>query len=110
MSTLNKITSKLKQTNMSEKTNTAHGELLNTQLNAEETTNSNSQLIEREKVGGTPFWIIKEKDEWFLGMAGYRITEKFQTMEGALNEIYHNEWMLIMHMVGVMLELHDNKR
>lgn len=84
--------------------NTKQSELLNTQLSVEEITNKNSTLVEIEDIPKTPFKIVKTADKWFIGIAGERLTDLFETKEGALNELYDNMWNIIMHLTIVMIQ------
>lgn len=54
---------------------TKQRELLQSQMNAPETDNldSSNKLIERELIEGTPFWIIKRENEYYLTMGAYKI-------------------------------------
>lgn len=73
-------------------------ELLNAQLGSDGTPkeSSNSELIQREKIEGTPFWIIgQEEKEWFITMKNYKITEAKGTKEEAIEELEKNKWSVI---------------
>lgn len=73
-------------------------ELLNAQLGTDGTHKdaSNTELIQRERIKGTPFWIIgQEEKEWFIVMKNYKITEGKKTKEEALAELENNKWNII---------------
>lgn len=63
----------------------------------QEQTKSNeselTKLVEREKVEGTPFEIIKYPDSgYFVALNKYRVTEEFETMLEAVEVIDNKEW------------------
>lgn len=79
-------------------TSIKQSELLNAQLGSDGThkESSNSELITRERITGTPFWVIgQENKEWFIVMKNYKITEGKATREEALKELENNKWNII---------------
>lgn len=82
-------------------------ELLKSQTNADQADNSNSTsepLIIREKIKGTPFWIIGDQDGWGIVLSNYRLTRIHQTKEAALKELEDEKWNLIMRMASIIFE------
>lgn len=88
-------------------------ELLNTQTSVEETTesrgnysNKNTELVHREKIEGTPFYIIGNEDEgYFVAMGKYRLTEPEETVTAAMDKLITNQWDIILKMVLTSHEL-----
>lgn len=78
-----------------------HAEQLNIQNNAEQNSNSNSSLIEREPVEGTPFWIVGNSEKGYIGVLGkYQITENQTNKQEVLNYIDENMWKVVMIIAG----------
>lgn len=85
-------------------------ELLDTQMNAENSQPSNSQsgkLLEREQLPNTPFWLImdNEKHEANITMGKYKITHeplKAEHMADAFTLAYRyldtNKWDVVLTM------------
>ena len=82
-----------------------------TDMNVEETTNSNSEskLFEQIQVGGTPFTIVKMEDYWFLTMGKYRLTEKLASKEEAMEAAKDESWFRIMQVIQAMIDENKNK-
>lgn len=85
-------------------TQTKQGELLNTQLNAEETPKPQSgKLIEREQMKDTPFWIIGTEENGYFGTLGkYQITSTFPTKRAVEDHIETKVWEIIMKVAGIV--------
>lgn len=69
-------------------------ELLNTQMSVEQPTNSNSsndKLIERDIIPGTPFWKIKQNDEYTIVMGRYKINHIALTNEIDIDKFLKDE-------------------
>lgn len=80
---------------------TEHSALLNTQLNAEEspTKQKSSELVEREQIVDTPFWIIGNKETgYFLTMGKYRLTEPMKTKTAVRTYLRANTWNVTLQM------------
>lgn len=87
-------------------TETKHRELLNTQLNADETLNKDSgELIHREKIENTPFYLVgTEEKGYFLTMGKYKLTENQPTKQQALNDLTNERWNIVMRMSAIIHE------
>lgn len=60
----------------------------------------NDQLIEREQIPNTPFWIIGNKtDGYYLVMGKYRLTEVKNTKEEVKTHLLENIWHVILSMI-----------
>lgn len=106
MSTLNKIISKLKLQNMQQKTNGEQGELLNSQLGSEETHKENSRILTNDPIDNTPFRLVGKEEKYFIALGRTRLTQYYETEEGALSAIYDKHWEIILHMIVTVLEGH----
>lgn len=93
---------------------------LNTQLNADVTHRQKygeieeeevHEIVQVEKIGGTPFAIVgNQEDGYFLAFGQYRLTEKMDTI-GDVEEYYHgNQMTVIMQMVVGICHRHDEIR
>lgn len=95
---------------MSKQTKLEQSELLNTQTSADENQNkeksSNTQLLEREKVDKTPFYVTGNNDEGFIITLGkWRITEPKATKAEAILEIDNEFWNTMGKMIGITCEM-----
>lgn len=87
-----------------------HGKLLKLQTSTDEPTTSNqksSQLIEREHVKGTAFWIIGNKEQgYFITFGQYRLTEPRSTKAACHKMIKERDYELIAGLIGACIEAH----
>ena len=89
-------------------------ELLSTQTNVEESQNRevSSELLEREAVNGTPFWIVGNQDEgYFLAFNKYKLTHK-KSKKAVLDELNFEMWNIVSKLVILLMEIKaesDNK-
>lgn len=90
----------------------------NTQNNANETHNKDSNLVKRKQIEGTPFHIIKnitdnDKERYFLVMGDYRITEPTETEKETLDKLVTEYWKIVINVIAIAtqtaLEVHDKK-
>lgn len=81
------------------------GDLLNTQLGADPipNTKSDSQLMEYNKVPGSPFTIVRREKEWFLSMGNNRISEYYETEKEVLEFIEKDMFNLILTMIIILI-------
>lgn len=84
-------------------------ELLNTQTNAPNTPKEPSseieQLIEREQISGSPFWIIGDQEKgYFLTFGKWQLTEPYQTKLDVLNSLKENEYDIILKMILCIID------
>lgn len=76
-----------------------------TYLNTGEIAKENSPLINREKIEGTPFWLIGILEQgWFIVMGDQRLTEPVETKEQALKLLQTEHWQIMMNMVVTLIE------
>lgn len=83
---------------MQHSTKTKAQDLLNTQSNTEKTHKGES-LIERRKVEGTPFHIIKHEEGFFIAMGKFRLTKETETEEETLSKLETEKWDIIGRMI-----------
>lgn len=88
---------------MSHSTNLKQSDTLHTQNNVDETRN-NTSLAEREQIEGTPFWLIKQNDNWFIVMGNHRLTEPTKNKETQLIKLENEKWKLIMNISIIMAQ------
>jgi hypothetical protein len=70
----------------------------------EATTENNKQLIEREKIEGTPFTLIKQNEQYFLVMGDHRLTEPTKNRETTMIKLENEKWLLMTQVVICILE------
>lgn len=75
-------------------------ELLHTQTNAGETHNLssslNEELIEREQTEGSPFWIIKENNQYLIVFGKYRLNkDPINNRKGVDQYLKKNLWNIV---------------
>lgn len=107
---------------------TSKQELLRTQMSARNHHNSNGngeppiegeyivdereypeeeELVDREKIDGTPFYVERTKKEegYYLRMGRHRLTlEKIETKEAALEYINYNMYDLLLKMILAVMQ------
>ena len=100
---------------MSKSMKSEQSELLSTQSNVEENQNRevSSELLERETVKGTPFWIVGNQDEgYFLAFSKYKLTHKKESKKAVLDELNFEMWNIVSKLVILLMEIKaesDNK-
>lgn len=84
--------------------NNEQQDVLHAQLNPEfETTTDNNELLHKEKIDGSPLWIIGEPTTgYFVAMGKYRLTEKVTKLETARLLPYSNMWEIIINIIAVI--------
>lgn len=89
---------------MQQSTKLEQREILHSQLNAEETPKQNSsQLVEREQIEGTPFWIIgNTEDGYKLIMGKYQLTQNFKEKYEIHNHIEKHKWDITLQMILIV--------
>ena len=92
-------------------------ELLELQTSAD--TQDNAKSISKnetayERVEGTPFALIKEKNGWFIALGQYKASDIYATKEEAKKDIKQKSWDLILTTMSIMIEeitnLKNNKQ
>ena len=74
-------------------------------LEKEDNKNLNSiELIKRTEVKNTPFTIISTENEHFGTMGKYRITEKHDTLEKAIEDVEKITWNRIVQVLLLLNE------
>lgn len=89
---------------MQKKRNLEAAELLHTQNNVSATHNENSNLIERKQIPGTLFQAIKDETGWFITISKYALTERYDTIERAMEEMEKNKWSVITIAIIAIIE------
>lgn len=82
---------------------------LQSQMSAESLSKENSsekQLIVREKIENSPFWVIGTEDSgYFVVLKHYRISETYETVEEARNAIHTEKWNIAFRMCAIIFEI-----
>lgn len=84
---------------MDQQKSTTHGE----------NTSQNNELTKRRKLDGTPFYIIKQindnnKEQYFLVMGDYRLTEPTETEKETLEKLITEQWLIITNVIAIATE------
>lgn len=96
-------------------TNQTQSDILNTQSSGEETHKQNSNLILHEPIARTPFTITTvqmgelNKQQYFLRMGDYRLSEIGNSKKEILDELEKENWNIILKMIAVVIqrEIHE---
>lgn len=97
-------------------TNNKQQELLQSQITAKETSNSESnseKLIERVPLIGTPFTSTKHHDEYHLVMGKYRLNERpLANHEEVIDYANEEEYNIILKMIMIVVNdlIEEGKR
>jgi len=93
---------------MSNLTKTKPKGILSTQMNAGETPNQNSALIERHIIEGTPFTLWEdfrgEKPKSYITMGNYKISEDCETQKEAREYLDKNFWEVLTQVIVIVGE------
>lgn len=99
---------------MSNSTNRVQEELLNGLTPADANQhkeNSNSELVHREKVQGSPFTIVgNEEHGYFIAFGHYRLSEPQKTIIEAYGYLKENQWNISMNFMLTLMELWHNEK
>lgn len=79
-------------------------EFSTTQESANVQNKQNSTLVERTQISGTPFWLHKENDKWFITMGMHKLSPNYDTAEEANEHIEKEKWMTIFHVIAIVTE------
>lgn len=91
-------------------------ELLHSQSNVENNHNSESgtELIHREEIPNTPFWIVgNEELGYFLAMGRHKLMhENVQTTKEVMQYYTNNQWQITMQLAIIVFtdlyNMHEN--
>lgn len=79
----------------------------NTHTNARE-NQSNSQLISKTEIEGTPFEIISTEEGHFLAIGRYRLTETTLNKNNIIEQLENKTWDIIINLINATI--HAQKR
>lgn len=67
---------------------------------------SPEDISEKEQIKGTPFWINRTADGWFLTLKGYKLTPFHKTRKAAIEEMWleNNGWNIMANMIIIIHE------
>lgn len=86
---------------------TKQSEILRSQTNAEEEpslTSSSEELVERHEVPGSPLWIVKESNQWWIVLGKYRINHlPMQTKLEAEDYLLDNMWNVVTQIAIIIM-------
>lgn len=82
-------------------------ELLASQISAEDQNKGDSSnLVYREQIENTPFWIISTNDkDYFLVMGNHRLTEPQDTAQKVKIKLIENMWEIMMNVTLILINL-----
>lgn len=84
-------------------TKTAQEQQSHTPKSAENNPKENSsEIIEREQIENTPFWILKTEEGYFLVMGKYRLSETYPTQIHVLTYLQDNHWQIILTLCTIV--------
>lgn len=86
---------------------TKQREQLNTQnnVNGDFNLDSGEQLIEREMVKGSPYWIIGDKENgYFLTFGKWQLTERQKTKLDVVLYLEDNKWDIILKTILCVID------
>lgn len=70
---------------------------------ADKSNSSNEELIERQQLEGTPFWIIKMENEYNLIFGKYKITQTpFKDKKTLTQWLNKNQWNIITQLAMII--------
>jgi len=73
--------------------------------------NSNStSLVKFEKIEGTPFTAVMEKDVWFLTWGEYKLTEDYLTLEDCKEVLETNSWDVLGRFVISVINAYERRK
>ena len=73
----------------------------------EEARNSDSSLIERAPIQGTPFEVVKEDGKWFAAFGYNKLTEDFDEMQEVRTWMEENHWELLVRVITMVVQTID---
>ena len=73
----------------------------------DEAAKSQSTLIDRAPIAGTPFEVIKENDKWFAVFGYNKLTEDFDEMQDVLTWMEENHWELLVRVITMVVQTID---
>lgn len=76
-------------------------------MNADEANkenSSNENLIEREQLEGTPFWLIRQEEKWAIVMGKYKMNDKeLRSREEAIKYMEDNKYNISLRMTMIIV-------
>lgn len=87
-------------------------DILNIQTNADVNQNkvnySNEELLHKERIDNTPFYIIGNNEQgYFITYGKYRITERKNTIVEIREELEKDRWTIITVLIAVLIQITD---
>lgn len=82
----------------------------NTSDNVNETPKQDSNLIDRKKIKGTPFQMIRHttdngKYRYFIALGEYRLTEPTEEEKDALKKLQTEQWLITANTIAIMVRI-----
>lgn len=92
-----------------------HRAQLQSQMNAESRANLDSseegELIEKNEIEGSPYWVIGNKEQgYYITFGKWRLSEAHKTAEEALEWLDNNIRMVLVQTMVVLLEIHEEEK
>lgn len=75
-------------------------------VNSKPSSPENETITDREPIDGTPIWIQRISQGWFLSLKGYKLSPYFKTKEEALKYMWleNHGWNVIANMIIIIHE------
>lgn len=88
-------------------------ELLKSLTSVDENPNnepSSEELVEREPIENTPFWILGNvTDGYFLAMGKFRVSPVFDEKSEVLDYMLIQQWNLILTIIGCCYQVYQEE-
>lgn len=68
---------------------------------------SNSQMIEKEEIAGSPFELLKENGLYYIVWGTYKLTEGTEDWTYAMNELEKEKWLITARMIFAIMHARD---
>ena len=69
--------------------------------------NENHEIIEREEIENTPFELVKQNNEWFIGWGMFKLTPTFHNKYDAKTYMREQSWHFAISLTAAMIEMHN---
>ena len=66
------------------------------------------KIVEVEKIGDTPFVLVKVEDGFFVGIGKYRLSDFYKDRAEAEYLVHSKDWGLMMSLMSVIFETAGN--
>lgn len=78
---------------------TSHGYVI------EADNKNSSEIIQREKIEGTPFTAVNENGEWALTLGNYKLQKRYEDIQELKKQIKNPKWDEIEELIAIIAEV-----